>query len=279
MTIPTRPTTADYALSSETDRDRLYLQFDLYKGRFREAFTRALAKADVNAHSAWRALDVACGEGLYAADLVERYPFASVVGFDRDAEAIATASMAFAARARLRFHLADVHQPLAPIVGENFDVAYLQFGLAHFKSGAAALAQVFQVLRPGGAIMLLDPTEQFIAYPHPSWVALVSAFRKMWETYGTYAAGDVQEKMLHETGFVDIATEDHRYVLGGGTKVGQANLANCVELFHSGREAMVERAKTISATDFDEHFAQLRAANDPQLEGTTWFRLALARKP
>lgn len=272
-------TTADYVLATETDRDRLYVQFDLYGERFRRAFARAMAKAGVVENEPWRAVDVACGEGLYAADLVERYPIARVVGFDRDKEAIATARMAFEARPRLEFYVADAHRQLAPVVGEGFDVAYLQFGLSHFKSGVDALWHVHQVLRPGGSIMLLDPTEQFFDYPHPSCNVLVSAIRSAWPKFGTFAAGDRHEELLTASGFVDVETEPQNYALGGRSRSGQANFANCTELLKSIREALVERLGEISAAEFDENFRRFCEANHPNLEGTTWFQLAIARKP
>lgn len=279
MGIPSRTTSADYTFSAATERDRLYVQFELYREQFRESFARALAKAEVTGNASWRALDVACGEGLYAAELVERYPAATVVGFDRDPEAIATATEAFREESRLQFHVADVHSPLLPVVGDGYDVAYVQFGLGHFRLGSVALREIHRTLRPGGAIMLLDPTEKIFDYPHPSCEVLVSVLRRTWPTYGTYAAGDRHERLLEEAGFVDIATEPQNSPLGGATRAGQTRLACLIQAFHSGREAFVERARAISASDFDEHLAKLTQADSANLEGTAWFRLAFARKP
>jgi len=153
-------------------------------------FCALWALASVNTATPWRALDVACGEGLYTADLADRHPAASVVGFDRDAEAIATARAAFAERPRACFHLADVHEPLGPVVGTGFDIAFAECGLAHFKNGPLALQHIYEVLRPGGAAMLRDPTERMFEYPHPSLAPLRKAIGDAWGNFGTYAAAD-----------------------------------------------------------------------------------------
>jgi ubiquinone/menaquinone biosynthesis C-methylase UbiE len=280
MTTFSQPTSAEYWLASATDRDRLYLQFDLYRDRFRDAFGRALTRAGVEPSGAWCALDVACGEGLYSADLVDRYPAASVVGFDRDPEAIATACAAFTGRSRLSFHVADVHDALAPVVGEGFDLAFAQFGLTSFRNGASALRRLWEVVRPGGAILLLDATERGFEFPHPSAQALVDAGRAAWPRYGTYAAGDRYELLLADAGFINVTTEPQNYVVGGSSRVGQAHLLNMISLLISMRDALVERTCVISGEDFAAHLASLRAAaKEPSLEGTCWYRLAIATKP
>jgi SAM-dependent methyltransferase len=266
-------------LSTATDRDRLYLQFGLFRDRFREALSSALALADADPGGAWRGLDVACGEGLYAADIASRYARATVVGFDRDPESIAAARTAFAGNPRLVFHLADVHEPLGPVVGTGFDVAYVLCGLTHFKHGARALRHVQEVLRPGGAVMLLDPTERSFEYPHPSLAPLRDAVHAAWAQFGTYAAGDVQGKMLADAGFIDVTTQPQDYVLGGPTQLGKTKLLLLLELLRGMRAALVDRAKTISAAEFDDHLARLRAGADEALHGTYFYRLAIARKP
>ena len=279
MTLSRTPSPSDYLLASASDRDRLYLQFDLFHDHFCRSFARALALACVDAATPWRALDVACGEGLYSADLVDRYPDATVVGFDRDAESIATARAAFADRARSSFHLADVHEPLGPIIGNGFDVAFAECGLAHFKNGSLALRNVHEVLRPGGAIMLLDPTLRMFEYPHPSLAHLCKAIRDAWGNFGTYAAADRHAELLADAGFVDITTEPQDYIVGGPTPKGQTKFLILAELLRSMRSSLVERAHTISAADFDELLEQFKAANDGHREGCYWYRRAIARKP
>jgi ubiquinone/menaquinone biosynthesis C-methylase UbiE len=273
------PPSVGYALASQTDRDRLFLQFDLYKDRFRDAFERLLSKAGIAADAPLRVLDVACGEGLYAADLVERHPAFSVVGFDKDVEAITTARVAFTSHPRLAFHVADAQEPLGPVTGSPFDLAYAQFALAHIGNGGTALRNVFEVLRPGSYIMSCDPPENSIQYPHPASERLAALFNRMWRNYGTFAAGDRQVELLTAAGFVDVTVEDQSYPVGGNSKLGRSNLVNLIEFFRSSRKALVDRARVVAPEEFDRLFAQLTEGNDATLEGQTLFRLAMARKP
>lgn len=273
-----RPTSAEYLLAHPNDRDRLYVQFELYHECFCGSFDRALARAKVAPSGAWRALDVACGEGLYSADLVDRYANATMVGFDRDPEAIATARTAFSSKPRVSFHVADVHDSLRPVVGEGFDVAFAQMGLTHFRSGVVALQRINEVLRPGGAIMLLDATEGGFTHPNPGGAPLAEAMRSAWRGFGTYAAGDRHMQLLAEAGFTDITSEAQDYKMGGPTPQGKACMKNMVELLASMRNSLVERARVISALQFDTQLASLRASGE-DAEGVCWYRMSIAAKP
>jgi ubiquinone/menaquinone biosynthesis C-methylase UbiE len=279
MTKPAQPTSAEYLLAHPTDRDRLYVQFDLYRDRFYNAFARTLSRAGVDPQGKWRALDAACGEGLYAAALVDRYPGAEVVGIDRDPEAISTAQTAYSDNVRLSFHLGDVHDDLQPVVGTGFHIAFVQFGLTHFHQGKLALRQICDVMRPGSAITLLDATERGFEYPHPSAEPFANAMRTAWRGFGTFAAGDRYEPLLSEAGFVEIITEPQNYAMGGPTPAGKACFRNMVELITSMRESLVMRARVISAEDFDNHLANLIATGNSELEGTCFYQMAIARKP
>lgn len=276
--IPSQPNPANYLLASVSDRDRLLLQFDVFREAFRKAFDQAIAIAGVDTGKPFQVLDVACGEGLYAADVTERYPQALLVGFDRDEEAITTARTAFRDKNRMILHCADVHD-FGEAVGDGFDIAFLQCGLSHFRFGSVALRQIARVLRPGGAIMLLDSTERNFEHPHPSSIVLANAIRAAWPQYGTYAAGDRHVELLGEAGFTEITSKPQNHPLGGESPLGQANFVNLIQLLSSMRLSLVERAKVISAEEFDEHWSRLSAANDLKSEGMSYFQQTTARKP
>ena len=194
-------TPSEYMLSTATDRDRLYLQFDLFRDWFRGALERTITMANVFPEVPWKGLDVACGEGLYAADIESRYPHARIVGFDRDPEAIMTANTAFSESRQLSFQVGD---PVGPSSATGSTSCPSFCALAHFKEGALALRRVFDGVRPGGAILLLDPTERMFDYPHPSLAPLREAVLAAWGRFGTRGAGERHAQMLAEAGFVDI---------------------------------------------------------------------------
>lgn len=128
-----------------TDRDRLYMQYELFRPDFNRWFDRALKLGDLATdpeNAKWRVLDAGCGEGLFSYEISNRYPRAHVLGFDKDEEAVATANRVFGSihadqgdedRGRgndrdsegyLRFFTHDVLEPLSSqlmLATENTD--------------------------------------------------------------------------------------------------------------------------------------------------------------
>jgi ubiquinone/menaquinone biosynthesis C-methylase UbiE len=114
---------------------------------------------DLNAR---RVLDVGCGKGRFARVLAERYPRASMVGFDL-------------AEAMLRHVPADVSacagsMTALPFPSETFDCAYATESLEHAVEIDVAIAEMCRVVRPGGRIVIIDKNaEQWGRLKTPEW--------------------------------------------------------------------------------------------------------------
>jgi malonyl-CoA O-methyltransferase len=99
-----------------------------------------------------RVLDAGCGKGRFARVLAERYPHASIVGFDL-------------AEAMLRHVPAGV-APCAgsmtalPFPDHAFDCVYATESLEHAVEIGVAVAELCRVLRPGGRIVIIDKNIQ-----------------------------------------------------------------------------------------------------------------------
>jgi ubiquinone/menaquinone biosynthesis C-methylase UbiE len=109
-----------------------------------------------------RVLDVGSGKGRFARVLAERYPQASIVGFDL-------------AEAMLRSVPASVFacagsMTALPFATAAFDSAYATESLEHAVDIEAAVAEICRVVRPGGRIVIIDKNaQQWGRLKTPEW--------------------------------------------------------------------------------------------------------------
>jgi SAM-dependent methyltransferase len=96
-----------------------------------------------------RVLDVACGPGLYAEELVARG--ATVTGFDQSPRMVALASERVPSG---RFMVHDLADPLDWLDGEAFDLILFALAYEYVDDRVAALRSLRGVLAPAGAVVL-----------------------------------------------------------------------------------------------------------------------------
>jgi demethylmenaquinone methyltransferase/2-methoxy-6-polyprenyl-1,4-benzoquinol methylase len=139
-------------------------------------------------------LDVACGTGAIAAELVRRYG-CSVTGLDRSGEMLAEARRRLAAaglgdRVRLERGLAEA----LPFPDASFDHLTGGYLLRYVADPAATIAELARVVRPGGRVALLD----FGVPPN----ALVRAAWRLYVGIGLPTLGRLVSPGWHEVGVV-----------------------------------------------------------------------------
>ena len=132
--------------------------------KWQEAFHRAFAVelkkmlSDVFSLDAGRVLDLACGDGSYAAWLSELFgPSASVIAVDRNLAWLRSAQKTVG---RCRDDRRIV--PLAsdalrlPFESDSFDAVWCAQSLYSLRDAGAALAEMHRVARPGGTVAVLE---------------------------------------------------------------------------------------------------------------------------
>src|SRR5262245_27375779 len=96
-----------------------------------------------------RVIDIGCGPGFYAAELLDRVgPQGSIVGIDASAAMLAAAARRCGGRGSARFHEAQATS--LPVESESFDRALSVQVLEYVADVPAALREIRRVLRPGG---------------------------------------------------------------------------------------------------------------------------------
>jgi SAM-dependent methyltransferase len=96
-----------------------------------------------------RVLDVACGTGVLARELARRVGPAAVHALDRN-----EGMLTVARRLAPHVHFHEGRAEALPFEEATFDAVVSQFGLMFFEDRAAALAEMWRVLRPGGTLVV-----------------------------------------------------------------------------------------------------------------------------
>lgn len=135
-----------------------------YHGEMGEHFA---AQATDGAYNAWtdrpamlrlagdvhglHVLDLGCGAGHYAAELLARGA-AHVTGVDGSRSLLHAAGQRLGERADLHEH--DLEHPLTFLAGQSFDLVVLALVYHHLEARAQLLAEIHRVLRPGGRLLV-----------------------------------------------------------------------------------------------------------------------------
>ncbi|MCL4221097.1 MAG: methyltransferase domain-containing protein [Phycisphaerales bacterium] len=145
----------EYVLGTdEQERIRLGLQHRLWSACAHQAWERAGLRPE------WRVLDVGCGPGWASLDMAQIVgPAGSVFGVDESDRYVQWFNQAMSA-AGLPWASAvpgDVHQIALAAAGEApFDMGYVRWVLCFVQDPGTVVAQVAELLKPGGRLVIQD---------------------------------------------------------------------------------------------------------------------------
>jgi demethylmenaquinone methyltransferase/2-methoxy-6-polyprenyl-1,4-benzoquinol methylase len=156
------------------DRFTRLFSFGMDRGWKRELL--ALVERSVPANA--RVLDLACGTGDLALDMVRVLPGSRVTGLDASSAmiALANARRTRAAEDRVRFLVGDMARLDLP--DASIDLVTASYGFRNVPDHRAALREAARVLKPGGRVFTLD----FYRPEHP-------LLRRAMVSYLTLAGG------------------------------------------------------------------------------------------
>ncbi len=110
-----------------------------------------------------RVLEAGCGVGAQTVILAQANPGARIISIDRSPDSLARAREAVESRGlgNVEFREADLMR--LPFADAQFDAAFVCFVLEHLREPLAALRELRRVLRPGGALEVIEGD-------HGSWL-------------------------------------------------------------------------------------------------------------
>lgn len=183
-------------------------------------------RAAMGALVPWRArvvLDLCTGNGVSLAELLE--PGRLVLGMDVSLRMLAHAATEFGTRGwGPRLACADAFR--LPLRAASVDAVTVAFGVRNLRPRVEALREVARVLRPGGALIVLEATAPApgpLAPLHRFWLARVvpwlgrlspdpSAYHYLARSIVEFGDGSAFERDLAEAGFTVAARR--RFMLG-----------------------------------------------------------------
>jgi len=157
-------------------------------------------------------LDSGTGTGAWAVDLANQVP----VSVEIHSVDVSLSNFPPSPPSNVHFSLASVTS-LPSGWSKNFDLVNQRFlfGALLAKEWPEALAEIYRVLKPGGAVQLIEMNPRFPVPETPAVGQVRDIVHKMYEAKGLQV--DVAESLavlLHSAGFVDVVSEKKQMPVG-----------------------------------------------------------------
>jgi SAM-dependent methyltransferase len=222
--------------------ERLYATRDVM--RRRRLVRDALAPA-----AGERILDVGCGPGFYAAELLEEVgPDGSVTGIDVSAAMLNVARKRTQGSANADFREGEA--TALPVEDGAYDAAITVQVLEYVEDATAALRELHRALRPGGRVVIWDVDWTTLSW-HSEDPARMERVLRAWDAHLAHASlPRTLAPRLREAGFEDIRADGHAFATASldSESYGGA-LIPVVQKYVAGHDAVGEETATAWADE------------------------------
>jgi SAM-dependent methyltransferase len=216
-----------------------------------------------------RVLEVGSGLGILAAAVADAAA-APVTGVEFAWPQLAQAR----AHHGVRFIQGDAHR--LPLPDAAFDLVYARYVLEHVHDPMQVLAEMRRVLRPGGAVAVLENDITLVRFD-----PRCPAFDEAWAAFGALQRelggdGEIGRRLyslLHDAGFADVELSFQPEAHWHGSPAFGAWVTNIIGNVESAREALIHSGRCPRAL-LDAAVAELAAliATPAASAGFTWNR-------
>lgn len=172
---------------------------------------RALVREAIAARSGERILDVGCGPGFYAAELLDEVgPQGSVTGIDASPQMLALAQRRCGDRANASFREGPATK--LPVDDASFDAALSVQVLEYVGDIDAALAELHRAVRPGGRVVIWDVDWATLSWHSADPDRMQRALRA-WDAHLAHPSlPRTLTARLRRAGFDDVGFAGHAFV-------------------------------------------------------------------
>jgi arsenite methyltransferase len=213
---------------------------------------RQLVRDALGAAPGERILDVGCGPGFYADELLEQVgPEGAVVGIDSSPQMLDMAARRCERHGNASFHEATATS--LPVADASFDAAVSVQVLEYVSDLDTALAEMHRALRPGGRVVIWDVDWATLSV-QSSDPARTDRMLDAWDAHLAHPSlPRTLAARLRSAGFEDVRMDAHAFASTEFTPEAYlCSVLPLIEQYVAGREGVTEDEARAWVADLQE---------------------------
>jgi len=154
-------------------------------------------------------LDIGSADGYFTAHIFSAVHPKKIIGIDILKSSVLYASNRYRRNRQMAFQVGDAEK--LKFSANKFSAVFILEALEHVFSPQKVLAGIFRVLLPGGYVIVLVPSENWLF--KLGWPIWLKTRGKIWDdTHLNFFNGNKLPYLMKKVGFVDVKA--HTFILG-----------------------------------------------------------------